>query len=202
MDIAGPINTALRRVPPVTIYLAAGLWGGWLFWQAATGAIGVEPVNILERAYGLLALKFLIAGLAVTPLRKWTGINLIRFRRAIGVTCFFFVLAHFLVWALLDVQSLARVWADIVKRPYITIGMGAFLLLIPLAVTSNNLAVRKMGAAAWKRLHKLTYPAAVLGALHFVWLVKGWPLEPFIYLGLVLGLLLARVKWPTTRVVA
>jgi methionine sulfoxide reductase heme-binding subunit len=202
MDIAGTINTALRRVPPVTIYIAGAIWGGWLFWQALTGSIGVDPVNILEREYGELALKLLVAGLAVTPLRKWTGINLVRFRRSIGVTCFFFVFAHFSVWALLDVQSLARVWADIVKRPYITIGMGAFLMLIPLAVTSNNLSVRRMGAAAWKRLHKLTYPAAILGALHYVWLVKGWPLEPFVYLGIILILLLARVKWPTARVVA
>lgn len=202
MDITGTINTTLRRVPPVTIYIVGAAWAGWLFWQAATGSIGVDPVNTLEREYGELALKLLVAGLAVTPLRKWTGINLIRFRRAIGVTCFFFVLAHFTVWALLDVQSLARVWADIVKRPYITIGMGAFLMLIPLAITSNNLAVRRMGAAGWKRLHKLTYPAAILGALHYIWLVKGWPLEPFVYLGIILILLLARIKWPTTRVAA
>ncbi len=202
MDIAGPINTALRRVPPFTIYIVGAVWAVWLFWQAVTGSIGVDPVNILEREYGELALKLLVAGLAVTPLRKWTGINLIRFRRAIGVTCFFFVLAHFTVWALLDVQSLARIWADIVKRPYITIGMAAFLMMIPLAITSNNLSVRRMGAAAWKRLHKLTYPAAILGALHYIWLVKGWPLEPFVYLGIILVLLLARVKWPTTRVAA
>lgn len=200
--IAGKVNGALRRLPPWIIYVVAAGWAGWLFWLAATGAIGVDPVNQLERAYGLLALQLLIAGLVVTPLRKWTGISLIRFRRAIGVTCFFLVLAHFLVWAVLDVQSLARVWADIVKRPYVTIGMLSFLMLIPLALTSNNLSIRRMGAAAWKRLHKLTYPAAALGAVHFVWLVKTWQPEPLIYLGIITALLLMRVEWPRRRVTA
>ncbi len=202
MDIAGKINGTLRRVPPWTIYVAAALWAGWVFYRAATGGLGVDPINKLEREYGSLALKLLITGLAVTPLRKYTGVSLIKFRRAIGVTCFFLVLAHFSVWALLDVGSVARVWADIVKRPYVTIGMAALLLMIPLAITSNNLSVRKMGAAAWKKLHLLTYPAAVLGAVHYVWLVKGWPIEPFVYLGIILTLLLARVKWNRARVLA
>lgn len=202
MDIAGTVNGTLRRVPPWIIYVIAALWAGWLFFQAATGAIGVDPINKLERAYGLLALQLLIAGLAVTPLRRWTGISLIRFRRAIGVTCFFFVLAHFAVWAILDVQSLARVWADIVKRPYVTIGMAAFVMLIPPAVTSNNLSLRRMGAAAWKKLHRLTYPAAALGSVHFVWLVKTWQFEPLAYLVIIAGLLLIRVDWSARRVAA
>ena len=81
-------------------------------------------------------------GLLVTPLRKWTGVNLLKFRRAIGVSAFFLVLAHFSVWAVLDVQSLERVWTEIVKRPYVTVGMASFVLMIPLALTSNNLSVR------------------------------------------------------------
>ena len=105
---------------------------------------------------------------------------------------FFFVLAHFLVWAILDVQSVAGIVSDILERPYITIGMAAFLLLIPLGLTSNDRSVRKLGAAAWKKLHKLVYPAAVLSALHYVWLAKGFQLEPLIYTGLILGLLALR----------
>ncbi len=202
MDIVGSINTTLRNVPSWTIYLAGGLWAAWLFWQALTGAIGVEPVNILERAYGLVALKLIVAGLCVTPLRKYVGINLIKFRRAIGVTAFFYVLAHFLVFAVLDVQSLGRVWTEVVKRPYVTVGFASFLMLMPLALTSNNWSVRRLGAAAWRKLHWLTYPVAVLGGLHYVWLVKGWQVTPLTYLAIILVLLATRLRVPRRLVTA
>ncbi len=192
-DISGAVNGALRRVPPAVVYVGGAAWGGWLFWLAASGGLGVDPVNALEREYGDIAIKLIVAGLAVTPLRRWAGINLLRFRRAIGVTCFFFVLAHFLVWALLDIGALDAIWADIVKRPYVTVGMLSFLLLIPLAVTSNNLSLRRMGAAAWRRLHKLTYAAAVLGAVHYLWIAKVIAVEPLVYLSLILGLLALRL---------
>lgn len=186
------INTTLRRIPAWTIYIVGAAWAAWLFFQGVTGALGVEPVEELEHAYGELALQLMVLGLIVTPLRKFAGVNLIKFRRAIGVTAFFYVLAHFLVWAVLDVQTLSAIWADIIKRPYVTIGMASFLMLIPLAVTSNNWSVKRLGAAAWKKIHWLTYPAAILGALHYVWLVKGFQLEPLIYLAVVVGLLLLR----------
>ena len=194
MSIVQTINGALRKVPAWTIYIAGAVYAVWQFWLALNqiGPYLVEPINVLERAYGEVGLKLMVLGLMVTPLRKWAGLNLIKFRRAIGVTAFFFVLAHFLVFAILDVQSLSRVWAEIVKRPYVTVGMVAFLLMIPLAVTSNNLSVRRMGAAAWNKLHKLTYPAAILGAVHYLWLVRGFELEPIIYLVVILGLVAAR----------
>ncbi|WP_373355217.1 protein-methionine-sulfoxide reductase heme-binding subunit MsrQ [Pseudoroseicyclus sp. CXY001] len=198
MTLSDRINGWLRRVPPWAIYVAGFLYAAWYFWLGLTGGLGPEPINTLEREYGQTAIQLLIAGLAVTPLRRFAGINLLRFRRAIGVTCFFFVLAHLSVWALLDVQALGRVWADILKRPYITIGMGAFLLLLPLAVTSNNLSIRKLGPK-WRQLHKLVYPAAILAAVHFIWLVKGFPWEPFIYAGIIavlLGLRLVPRKRP------
>lgn len=189
------INTTLRRIPAWTVYIVGAAWAAWLFFQGVTGALGVEPVEELEHAYGELALQLMVLGLIVTPLRKFVGVNLIKFRRAIGVTAFFYVLAHFLVWAVLDVQTLSAIWADIIKRPYVTIGMASFLMLIPLAVTSNNRSVKKLGAAAWKKIHWLTYPAAVLGAVHYVWLVKGFQIEPLVYLGVVLGLLALRFDW-------
>ncbi len=194
MDITGTINGGLRRIPAWTIYIAATVYAVWEFWRALNqiGPYLVEPINVLERAYGEIALILMVVGLVVTPLRKWVGLNLLKFRRAIGVTAFFFVLAHFLVFAILDVQSLERVWTEIVKRPYVTVGMASFLLLIPLAVTSNNLSVRKLGAATWRKLHKLTYPAAALGAVHYLWLVKGFQLEPIIYLVVILGLIAMR----------
>lgn len=194
MSLAQPINGVLRSVPAWPLYILGAAYAGWEFWRALNqlGPYLVEPINVLERAYGEVALILLVVGLLVTPLRKWTGVNLIKFRRAIGLTAFFFVLAHFLVFAILDVQSVGRVWTEIVKRPYVTVGMASFLMLIPLAVTSNNLSVRKLGAATWRDLHKLTYPAAILGAVHYVWLVKGFQLEPLIYLGVVIALVATR----------
>jgi sulfoxide reductase heme-binding subunit YedZ len=127
-------------------------------------------------------------------------LNLMCWRRAIGVLAFFFLLAHFLVWSVLDVQSLSRIWADIVERPYVTIGMAGFVLLIPLGLTSNNLSVRKMGAAAGRKLHRLVYPAAVLGAVHWIWLAKGFQLEPLIYLAVTLALLATRFRSARRRV--
>lgn len=194
MQIPQSINGGLRRIPAWPIYIIGAAYAVWEFWRALsqTGPYLVEPINVLERTYGEVALILLIAGLLVTPLRNYAGINLLKFRRAIGLTAFFFVLAHFLVFAILDVQSLGRVWTEIVKRPYVTVGMASFVMLIPLAATSNNLSVRKMGAAAWRKLHKLTYPAAILGGVHYLWLVKGFQIEPIIYLVVILGLVATR----------
>ena len=194
MQVIQTINGGLRRIPAWTIYIVGAAYAVWEFWRALNqiGPYLVEPINVLERAYGEVALILMVVGLTVTPLRKWTGVNLIKFRRAIGVTAFFYVLAHFLVFAILDVQSVSRVWTEIVKRPYVTVGMASFLMLIPLAVTSNSLSVRKLGAATWRKMHKLTYPAAILGAIHYLWLVKGFQLEPIIYLLVILGLVAVR----------
>lgn len=195
MALANPINSAARRVPAWSIYILSAGWAGWVFFLGATGGLGVEPIEALEHEYGAMALNLLVAGLAITPLRRYAGINLLKFRRAMGVSAFFLVLAHVLVWAVLDVQSLDRIWADIVKRPYVTVGMAGFLLLLPLALTSNNRAVRRLGSK-WRKLHKLTYPAVVLGAVHFLWLVKGFQWEPLIYLVVILALLATRLRLP------
>lgn len=187
------INHLVRKVPAWSLYLGSAAWASWLFYLALTGGLGVEPINALELEYGDAAIKLLILGLAVTPLRRFVGLNLMKFRRAIGLSAFFFVLAHFLVFAILDVQSLDRVWQEIVKRPYVTVGMLSFLALIPLALTSNNLSVRTLGGATWRRLHKLTYPAAVLAALHYLWIAKGFEIEPIAHAVLIFGLLALRL---------
>ena len=189
------LNKSLRRLPPLTIYVASAAWCAWLFYLAAAGRMGPEPIRALEHAYGIYALKLILTILLITPLRKWTGLNLLRFRRAIGVSAFFVVVAHFAVYAILDVQTFARVWADIVKRPYVTIGMASLVLMLPLAITSNDRSLRKLGAAAWRKLHLLTYPVAVLAALHFIWLVKGFQIRPLLYLVVIVGLLALRLKW-------
>jgi len=204
MDMASRINVAARRIPAWTIYAAGFLWSAWLLWQALTGGLGADPVKGLEHALGLVGLKLLLAGLCVTPLRRFAGINLLKFRRAIGLTAFYYIILHLLSWLVLDMGLLiGQALHDIVKRPYITIGMAALVLMIPLAITSNNKMVRRLGAARWQRLHKLTYPAVVLGALHYIWLVKVWPLAPLVYMGLALGLIACRyVTLPRRRVAA
>lgn len=187
---AARINGALRAVPTWPVYGLGLVPLALLVGQAFTGGLGIDPVKALERELGLLGLQFLVAGLCITPLRWATGVNLIRFRRAVGLLAFLYVALHLSVWVFLDLQMRwGEIWADIVKRPYITAGMVGFAAMLPLAVTSNALSIRRMGAAAWQRLHRLTYVAAVAGAVHFLWLVKAWPVEPMLYLGAVLGLL-------------
>ena len=199
MSVTDTINKALRRLPAWPIYPASLAYALWLWWLGLTGGLGAEPIRALERAEGRAALYLLVAGLAITPLRRYLGLNLLKFRRAIGLAFFFFVLLHLVTWAVLDVQRLDRVWADIVKRPYITIGMVGFVLLIPLAVTSNNWSVRKLGAAAWRRLHQLTYVAAILGGTHYVMLVKGWQPRPLVFMAIIAVLLAMRVIWARPR---
>jgi len=187
------LNSVLRRIPAPSIYISGVFWVAYLFYLGMTGGLGAEPINALERRIGLTALQLVLLGLAVTPLRRHAGVNLLKFRRAIGVTAFFMVAAHLSVWLFLDVGQLDRMWADIVKRPYITIGMVGFVLMLPLAVTSNNYSVRKMGPT-WRRLHRLTYAVAILGGVHFVMLAKGFQIEPVLYLAGIVGLLSLRVR--------
>ena len=192
--LAERVNPLLRRVPPWAVYAAGLLPLAVLVVQTVTGDTGPDPVKFIERSLGLYGLQFFIATMCVTPLRSATGISLLRFRRALGVLTFVYVALHFTVWVALDLQfRWAEIGADLVKRPYLIIGFAAFLLMVPLAVTSNNLSVRRMGAAAWQRLHWLTYPAVLLGAIHFLWQAKTWQPKPITYLAIVLVLLAVRL---------
>lgn len=195
MAAAQRINGWLRRVPPWTLYVAGAILPAWLTWLAASGSLGADPVKALERTLGLWGLKLIIAGLCVTPLRQYTGINLLRFRRAIGVVAFSYILLHFTVWLVLDLALLFdQALADIARRPYVTVGMAGLAMLVPLAATSNNYSVRRLGAARWQKLHRLVYPAALAGGIHYLWLVKSWPPEPIVYLAIIVGLLLLRLR--------
>ena len=187
------INSLARRVPTWVVYLTYGAPSVWLFYLGLTGGLGIEPIKALEHELGEIALQLLIIGLCITPLRRFLGVNLLKFRRALGLLAFYYVCLHLLVWLVLDVQIPAQIWADIVKRPYVTIGFAAFLMLVPLAATSNNWSMRKLGPK-WRQLHKLTYVVAILGAVHFIWLVKGFQIEPLVYLAVILGLLALRLR--------
>lgn len=192
-EIMSGLNQILRRIPVWAVYVVGLLPAPWLFFLGLTGGLGVEPIEALEHEYGELALQLLILGLAVSPLRRLVGLNLMKFRRAIGVLTICYAGFHLLVWLVLDVQVPAQVWADIVKRPYITVGMAAFMLILPLGLTSNDASVRRLGAA-WRRLHQLVYPAALLAGLHYVLLAKGFQFEPLLYLSAIVGLLLLRLR--------
>jgi sulfoxide reductase heme-binding subunit YedZ len=210
----GHASAGLRRTllgaDPVrrAIYTIGFAPAVWTFYLGLTGQLGADPQNTLERTLGLWALRFLIVALAITPLRRLGGPSLIRYRRAIGLMGFYYAALHLTVYLVLDQGlNLAAIWADIVKRPYITVGMLAFTMLVPLAVTSNAPMIRRLGARAWQRLHRLVYVATAAAALHFVMLVKSWwTVEPALYAFLVTVLLLIRLwfsaqkrLWPKER---
>ena len=198
MTLSQHINGGLRRVPVWLLYAIAIVPPVWLFYQGVTGGLGVDPVKGLELSIGKLGLQVLVASLAITPLRKFTGVSLIRFRRAISLIGFTYIFLHLLVWLVLDVQIVSQIWADILKRPIITIGMSAFALMIPLAATSNNWSLRKLGPVRWRRLHKLTYLVLVLGGIHYTLISKVWQPEALAYLAFILLLLATRLpfaKW-------
>jgi sulfoxide reductase heme-binding subunit YedZ len=188
------INATLRRVPTSVVWGAAFVPFVWLIWAAVTNRLGPDPVKAIELSLGLWGLQFLVASLCISPLRR-LGLNLIRYRRPLGVMAFFYVAMHFLAWVVLDMGlRWDEILADLYKRPYVIVGMVGLLALAPLVVTSTDTAIRRLGPLQWRRLHRLAYVAAVAGAAHFVILVKGWPLEPIIYAGAVGALLLLRIK--------
>jgi sulfoxide reductase heme-binding subunit YedZ len=166
--------------------LAAILWRGW------HDELGANPIAQALNQLGLIALAFLIAALACTPLKTvfgWTWGN--RLRRMLGLFGFFYALLHVATYTGLDqVLDWRAIWDDVAKRKFIFIGFAAFVLLVPLAVTSTNGAPKRLGFARWKRLHRLAYVAPALGVVHFVWRVKKDVTEPVVY-GVVLAALLS-----------
>jgi len=203
MTIAQTLNPRIRRFPTWPLYGLGVIPMAVLFYQAVAGQLGPDPMRVLEHQYGEWALQLLIATFLVTPVRNLTGISLLKFRRAFGLLAFFYVMAHFLVWLVLDKQFYwAEILTDLTKRPYIFIGMAAFLILIPLAVTSTNGWIRRLGARNWGRLHKIGLIAPILGAVHYLLLVKAWPIEPFIYLGIAILLAILRLSMPKLRILA
>jgi sulfoxide reductase heme-binding subunit YedZ len=185
------LNTATRKTPNWLLYLLGGAYPVWLLYAGFTGALGVDPVKAMEHALGKTGLQLLVVVLLISPLRRFTPVNLISWRRALGVLGFVYILLHFLVWMVLDVQILSQVWADIVKRPYIIVGMVSLLILLPLALTSNNWSVRKLGPR-WRKLHKATYVAVLLGGIHYIMQIKSFQYEPYVYLIVIVGLLVLR----------
>jgi sulfoxide reductase heme-binding subunit YedZ len=177
----------------IALFLACLLPAAILAWQVGYGDPGPDPVARIVHETGAWTLRLLLVTLAVTPLRRMTGWNvLVRFRRMLGLYAFFYASLHFASYLLLDLGAFwSQLITDIIKRPYITVGFSAWLLLVPLAVTSTNAMMRRLGRR-WQQLHRLSYLIAVLGVLHFAWLVKADLTEPLVYAAILAVLLAAR----------
>lgn len=179
----------ILRLKPLAFILCL-IPAGQLAYQAYIGDLGANPIETITRFTGSWALIFLLISLAVTPLRRLTGRNeLIKFRRMLGLFAFFYASLHFATYIGLDLFfDFNAIGKDILKRPYITVGFTAFLLLVPLAITSTAGMIRRLGKR-WQQLHRLVYLAAIAGVVHFYWLVKADITRPAQY-GAVLALLL------------
>lgn len=187
----GRIQLVTRVVKPA-VFLAALFPLGLLVWDGFADGLGANPIEAITHRTGRWTLRLLLITLAIAPLRRITGWNeLARLRRMLGLYAFFYALLHFLTYIWLDQSLVLRdITEDIIERPYVTLGFTAFLLLVPLAVTSTNAMVRRLGGARWRKLHKLAYVAGLAGALHYLWLVEADTRDPIIYL-IVLAALFA-----------
>jgi methionine sulfoxide reductase heme-binding subunit len=192
-------------------YHAASIWAlyalgllpaAWTFYLGATGQLVGNPVKIFEHLLGEWALRFLILTLMVSPIRDLVGVNWVRYRRALGLLAFWYVAMHFLAYMILDKRlAFDVIVEDIYKRWFITIGMAAFVLLIPLALTSNRWSIRALGPR-WVKLHRLVYPIAAAGALHYCLSVKVIGPEQLIYAGIIavlIGWRLVRSRYMTWK---
>ncbi|MCB1825757.1 MAG: protein-methionine-sulfoxide reductase heme-binding subunit MsrQ [Candidatus Competibacteraceae bacterium] len=191
------------RFPPYgkpLVFCVSLLPLAWLCWLAWQDRLGTNPVETLSHRTGDWSLRFLLLTLAVTPLRRLSGWNwLLKFRRMLGLFAFFYVCLHFGVYLIFDqFFDLPAILEDIAKRPYITVGFAGFLLLIPLAATSTNGMIKRLGRN-WRRLHRLVYLIGVLGVVHYWWLVKADISEPLLYAGLLTALLGYRAWWWNTH---
>ena len=179
----------------IALFILCLLPIAWLVVGLFTNQLGVNPIETLIRDSGTWALRFLLITLAVTPLRWLTGWNqLIAFRRMLGLYAFFYAVVHMLLYLGLDqFFDVSEIIKDIIKRPFITVGFLSFILLIPLAITSTNKMIKRLGGNNWKRLHKLSYFIAAAGCLHFYMLARADKSEPLLYIAIICGLFVVRL---------
>ena len=195
MRLSNRMITAIK----VAVFLAALVPFGRLVWLALLdpGALGPNPAEYIVRSTGEWCLRFVVATLAITPLRRWTGSAwVMRLRRMIGLYAFFYGVVHFASYISFDhVFDVGAIISDIIKRPFITVGFVALLLMLPLAITSTNAMVRRLGGRRWLSLHRAVYAVGVLGSVHYWMMVKRDITQPAIYALIVAVLLGARWVW-------
>jgi sulfoxide reductase heme-binding subunit YedZ len=181
------------------LYVAALLPAGWEFYLGATDNLGADPVKAFEQSLGLWAVRFLVATLAISPIREVLGLNLFRYRRALGLLSFYYALMHFAVYLLLDQEfAIQAVLADVAKRPFIMLGMTGLILLVPLAATSNARSIRGLGKR-WTHLHRLIYVIAICGVLHLSLATKNLSVEQWLYVVSLTLMILFRCCRPLLR---
>lgn len=187
-----------RRVVKPLVYLACLAPLSLLLYDFYRDELGANPVETITNTTGIWTLRFIVITIAITPLRWATGVNqLIHYRRALGLFAFFYGSLHFLTYFILDHQmQFEGLWDDVVKRPYITAGFTAFVLMIPLAITSTTGWIRRMGGKRWNLLHRLVYITALAAVLHYFWKVKLDATYP-IYYGIGVASLLGIRLWRT-----
>ena len=184
------------RLAKVLVFLLALLPLAWLVFAVFTGRTSANPAEDIILTTGIWALRFLLASLAITPIRRLTGWHrVIQYRRMLGLFAFFYAVVHVASYIAFDrFFELGEIWDDVVKRPFITAGMVAFTCMIPLALTSTRGWIARLGRR-WQLLHRLVYVSAIAAAVHFVWKVKVVIGEPVYYAAILAVLLLFRVLW-------
>jgi sulfoxide reductase heme-binding subunit YedZ len=190
----------VTRVVKPLLYLAAALPCAWIVFALVSDRVDGDQVKFIQHTTGLTVLVSLFVTLSITSLRRLTRWNeVIRVRRLIGLTAFWYALLHFLTYVVFDQSlSVADITEDVAKHPWVLVGFASFLMLVPLAVTSTNGWIRRLGGRRWQRLHGLVYPAAIGGVLHFLWLVKKDVRTP-VYFAVVLAVLLSIRLWVSRR---
>ncbi len=182
----------MKRYAKPVLFVVCLLPLAWLTYKAIFIGLGANPIEKITRFTGDWTLRLLLITLAITPVRILFNVQWVKYRRMLGLFAFFYAFVHFMIWLgvdqFFDLHDIAK---DIMKRPYITVGFSALVLLIPLAVTSTNAMIKRLGKN-WKRLHQAVYAIGVLGVLHYLWLVKADNREPLIYAAILIGLFAVR----------
>lgn len=193
-----PNRTAsrVRRIGKPVVWAACLAPIALLVWRGWTDDLGAEPVEEVLHATGWWALALLTTTLGISPLRRWSGWNsAVQFRRLLGLFAFFYATLHVGVWVGLETgPDLAAIVEEVVEHPFVTVGAAAYLLMVPLAATSTQGSIRRLGKR-WQRLHRLVYPTALLAGVHFLWSTKVAEVQPLLFAVLIAGLLLLRTPW-------
>ena len=189
------LNTLLRSLPVSILYCILPIPIPLYFYFGIVNRLGPDPLKYLEHKYGELGLILLLVTLSISPILKYTKINLVKFRRCIGLVAFYYIISHICVYLFLDIGlSMDILISDLKKRYYIIAGFFAFVTLIPLAITSNNIALRKLNFRTWKKIHNFIYVALMLSIFHFILMSKTWTGELYFYIALTVFILILKIK--------
>ena len=189
------LNTLFRSLPVPFVYFFLLVPIPLYFFLGAANRLGPDPLRYLEHKYGELGLIFLLVTLSISPILRYSKINLVKFRRCIGLVSFYYIVSHICIYVFLDIGlPLELLVSDLKKRYYIIAGFFAFITLIPLAVTSNNYTVSKLKIRTWKKIHNFVYIAIILSISHFILMSKTWTGELYFYTAVTVIILILKIK--------